>query len=116
LQNQGQITPAPTPEVEADRVQADSQRRHQKAGDGGTFSATRDQPPDVDEGSSSETDVIQVIQAILSCGKDQHRDVLGISEKEEHIGVIEGEFWQRGTKIHPKYNKNPKAEEAFKSK
>jgi hypothetical protein len=103
-------TPDATPDVEDHRVEADKER--QQLEENTLFVTSRGQPPNSeDDSSDNETDVLQ---AVLGCGKDEHRKILGIKDDADE-DKIEDALWNRGTDVHPKYNQNPEAQKAFDS-
>ncbi|CAI6342331.1 unnamed protein product [Periconia digitata] len=105
------LTPEATPEPENARTEADRRRREQEQ-----KSADIENKDNTDAGSTSPSDE-DVIQRILKCGKDDHREVLGISESYEtpykERAAIERATWKLGTDTHPDYNKHKEAQQAF---
>jgi hypothetical protein len=124
----GLFTPESTPDPDTARNEADKRRQEEvkqaERDDGREFATTKAQPPEVDEdeaqydGSAGEQD--DMIKEVLKCGKDDHRKILRVKESyddayKEESDIIDA-VYERGMKVHPKYNKHKDAEKAFRSK
>jgi hypothetical protein len=129
-------TPAASLEPDGARNEADQRRRQAEAEqadkpiqsieevpeEGPESAETRsllsDDEPDDDEERNEKTKVD--IQDVLKCKKDDYHGILGIGDKYDtpmlEMSAIETAVWNRGTDLHPKYNMDEKAGEAFQSK
>lgn len=83
-------------------------------------STTRSQPPDSDDNEEQKDKEEVNVDDVLKCKSDDYYGILGISDKYDNsmleISAIEKAVWDRGTSLHPKFNKDERAKEAFQSK
>ena len=124
----GLFTPEATPDPDTARNEADKRRqeetRQTEREDGREFATTRAQPPEEDEdeaendGSAGEQ--ADIIKEVLKYGKDEYRKILRVKESYDDAYKEESEIldavWERGMKVHPKYNKHKDAKKAFRNK
>jgi hypothetical protein len=76
-------------------------------------STTRSQPPDDDEEPKAD------IQDVLKCKRDDYHGILKLDDKYDdptvEMAAIEWAVYSRGTDLHPKFNGDEGAQEAFQS-
>jgi hypothetical protein len=130
IYNVGLVTPDGTPEVDANRIAEDEKRRAQlEAAEAAKQSPTSQPPEKKDQESSAKTDddgtdeeaaaQAEVLKEVLSCDPKKPHTVLGIKEDYDNVQdeekAIETAVYNRGIHVHPKYNKDTKAETAWNS-
>lgn len=76
-------------------------------------STTRSQPPDDDEEPKAD------IQDVLKCKRDDYHGILKLDDEYDdptvEMAAIEWAVYSRGTDLHPKFNRDEGAQEAFQS-
>jgi hypothetical protein len=76
---------------------------------------SEDEADDDEQNKNTKVD----IQDVLKCKKDDYYGILGIGDKYDtptlELSAIETAVWDRGTDLHPKFNKAELAGEAFQS-
>jgi len=60
------------------------------------------------------------LKEVLAYHRDEYHNILGIKEDYDNVTeeavAIDRAVYDRGVKVHPKYNKNENAENAWNSK
>jgi hypothetical protein len=142
VQNTGLLTPEGTPEVDDGRIEAEKRRQAELEETEAAKKSDENQPPknqeppktptktDDRKTNDSKTDDhetneeavnrAQVLKEVLSCGQDEYHKILGIKEDydngTEEMRSIETAVYNRGVEVHPRYNKDGNAEQAWNSK
>jgi hypothetical protein len=91
------------------------------APDNGRLESDKSRSQNIAEGSSGETQTNEEkeLARILSCKEDKYHEILQIEEDYDDDGemvAITSAVYNLGTMVHPKHNKDIRAEKAWNSK
>ena len=132
VQNTGLFTPEGTPEVDDGRIEAEKGRPAElEAAEVAKKLSESQSPTNNEPQSSTKTDdsrtdddettkQAEILKEVLSCGQDEYHKILGIKEDydaaTEERAAVERAVYDRGIEVHPEYNKDENAENAWNSK